>query len=455
MKRSIKELLSDISKGNGPSLIVLHGEDFHLHEASKKILDLLVPMEQRSLNLERFDGRSTSWDQIETAIRIPPLFSGRKTILIENAPYFLSRERKGDLVDKVLQLWGDEKKDEAARLFLDFLALEGWSQEQLERAQAPESESQIGALLGTGGKGGDKELEAVFAFACGRGMDLRHHRAGQNQGLLEIIDEGLPPWVVLLISASHVDRRIRLYRRLEQEGVILDLGIEREKSGRIKRETLAEFMDQRVREAGKRMEPRARNMILARAGDELWGFHQEMEKLLIYVGEKPSIAAQDVEEIFLDQAGAWVFDLTASIAQRDTLQALAYLKRLLFQGEPPLRLLGTIASDVRRLLAARHFMEGELRQKWKRDMTFQEFQRNVIGQKGTLLTQNPYADYMSFQRADPFTTRELVRCLQLIYQTDVRLKSTARPTRMVMERLILEMCQGQDERAYGIEGNRQ
>ncbi len=88
-------------------------------------------------------------------------------------------------------------------------------------------------------------------------------------------------------------------------------------------------------------------------------------------------------------------------------------------------------------------------------MTFPEFQRNIIGQRGPLLMQNPYGDYMSFQRADPFTTRELVRYLQLIYQTDIKLKSTGKPPRMVMERLILAMCQEKNERADGIEDIRQ
>jgi len=49
---------------------------------------------------------------------------------------------------------------------------------------------------------------------------------------------------------------------------------------------------------------------------------------------------------------------------------------------------------------------------------------------------------MSFQKAENFTTQELVKVLHLIYQTDIRLKSTGNPPHMVMERLILEMCQG-------------
>ncbi len=454
MKHNIKDLLSEIGKGNKPSLMVLHGDDLQVHEATQKILDLLVPPDQRSLNLERFDGRSTSWEQIEMALRTPSLFTGTKIVWIENAPYFLSRERKGDLVDKILQLWVDDKKDEAARLFLDFLALEGWSQEQLDKV-LPSTDSPVGTLLGTGTKGSDRELAAVLAFARDRGMDLAHHRAGQSKGLADFIEEELPPWAILLISTSHVDKRIRLYRKLEQEGVILDLSIERERSGRIKRETLTELVDRRVKDAGKKIEPLARNMILARAGDELWSVHQEMEKLLIYVGDRLTVTARDVDEIFLDQAGAWIFDLTAAIAQRNSLGALTHLRRLLFQDEPPLRLLGTIAGDVRRLLAARNLIDGELRQRWRSGMTFQEFQRNVLGKRGPFLMQNPYGDYMSFQRADPFATQELVRYLHLIYRTDIKLKSTGKPPRMVLENLILEMCQGKDKEAYGIENTRQ
>ncbi len=451
MKRNLTELLSDISKGKGPPLIVLHGDDFQVHEAGHRILELLVPEEQRTLNLERFDGRSTSWDQIEAALNTPPLFPGTKTLFIEDAPYFLSRERKGELVDKVLQLWAEEKKDEAARLFLDLIDLEGGTQNPKDKAQIPILEPPTGRPSRISGKEKPSELDDILSYGISRGMDPGQHRTEQKHRLLELLEKGFPPWVVLLISAPHVDKRTRLYRRLEQEGMVLDLSLERERSGRIKREPLAEFLDRHLREAGKKIEPKARSLLMSRAGDELWGIHQEVEKLLLYVGDKPSIKAQDVEEVFSDQAEAWVFDLTASIAKRDTLEALGYLTRLLSQGEPSLKILGTIASDVRRLLTARQLIEGEHSQRWKKGMTFQEFQRNVLSQGTPLITQNPYGDYMSFQRAQPFSSRELLRFLHLIYQTDIRLKSTGKPPRMVMERLILEMCQGREKGNAGHE----
>ncbi len=105
--QNLKSLLSDFSKGKDCPFIVLHGDDFQVHEACKAILDVISPTEQRAFNLERFDGRKTRWDPIEVALRTPPFFPGKKTILIENAPYFLSRERKGELIEKILQLWSE------------------------------------------------------------------------------------------------------------------------------------------------------------------------------------------------------------------------------------------------------------------------------------------------------------------------------------------------------------
>lgn len=284
-------------------------------------------------------------------------------------------------------------------------------------------------------------------------MDLTQRRGGEGHRLMEFMEQGLPPWGVLLITASHVDRRTRLYRRLEEKGAVLNLGLERDKSGRISREILVEFLDRRLKGAGKRIEPQAREMILLRAGEELWAVHQELEKLLLYVGEDPWIRASDVQEVFLDQGEAWLFDLTRSIVERDSIRALGHLARLLSQGDHPLKLLGTIASEVRRLLAARHLIEGEMRGRWSRKMTYPQFQMSVLQQGPPFITRSPYGDYMSFQKAENFTTQELLRYLEWIYQADIHLKSTRNPPRMVMERLILEMCRGQSKTTAHAEGS--
>jgi len=439
MKQELEAVLAEIRKGEEPSLLLLHGDDYQVHAASKALLDLLVPPERRAFNLEQFDGRVAPWDEIEAALMTPPFLPGTKTVLVENAPYFLSREHKGEVGARVLQLWGEGKKDEAANLFLDLLIVEGWTQERWERSQDSTSGAELAELLGGDGRELKEEVEGLLLFCRNSGMELSQRRGGEGHRLMELLEQGLPPWDVLLITAN-VDRRTRLYKRFEEKGSVLDLSIGREKSGRMSREALAEFLDQRLKEGGKKIEAQAQGMILARAGAELWAVHQELEKLFLYVGEEPWIKVKDVEEVFSDQGEGWVFDLTKALAARDSVAALSHLLRLLSQGHHPLALLAPIASEVRRLMAARQLIEGELRERWKAGMSYPQFQKSMLHDGAAPLPGNPYFVYMSFKSADNFTLKELVRYLGLLYQTDVRLKSTGHPPRMVMERLILEMC---------------
>jgi len=442
MKRNLDQIVADIKENKGPQLLLLFGDDLQVQEACKTLLDNLVPEDQRGFNLERFDGRSAPWDQIDVSLNTPPFFPGKKVVWVENAAYFISREQKGELGEKIRQAWSEGKKDEAVRLLQDLLAVEGWTQEQLEQAQSTSSSGPLNELLEVDGPEASADAQALLAHSRSQGMDLSRRRGAAEQRLGEMLDHGLPPWDFLLMTAVQADRRTRLYKRLEDMGAVLQLVVERDRSGRINRESLALFVNQRLREVGKTIDPRARDMILLRAGDELLGLQQELEKLFLYVGDQPTIRSQDVDAIFADQGDGWVFDLTRCIAERNAVAALAHLARLLAQGEHPLKLLGTITAEIRRLLAARQLIDGDVRGQWKRGLTYQQFQQNVLRQGAPILTRNPYADYMCFQRADQFSLGELRACLTSSYETDLRLKSTGNDPRLVMEKLILDMCVG-------------
>jgi DNA polymerase III subunit delta len=442
MKRDVVNIIADIKNNRGPRLLLLFGDDLRVDAACKTIVDQLVPEDQRGFNLERFDGRSAPWDQIEASLNTPPFFPGRKVVWIENVTYFASQEQKGELGGRVLQAWGEGKQDEAIRLLLDLLAVEGWTQEKWEQLQSASSLEPLIDLLEAAGAEAREDIQALLTHCRYKGMDLNQRRSAAGHRLAEMLDDGLPPWDVLLMTALQVDRRTRLYKRLEEAGAVLPLVIERDRTGRISREALTEFISHRLRQAGKTIESQAREMILLRAGDELRSLQEELEKLLLYVGDRPSIRAQDVDLILVDRGEAWVFDLTRSIGERNALDALTHLARLLAQGEHPLKLLGTIAAEVRKLLAARQLLDGELRGRWKRGMSYQLFQQDVLMTGAPVLTRNPYGDYMCFQRADRFSLGKLRAHLARIHEADFLLKSAANSQQLVMEKLVLGMCLG-------------
>ena len=435
MKLTVDSILTDIRKGVAHPLLLLHGDDFKVRSGAQALVDALVPEENRAFNLERFDGRSASWDQIEAALMTAPFFPGIKAVWVESAPYFASAENKGEIGERILGLWSDGKKDDAARALLELLSLEGWTGERLQRAEPRAEAAEVAAIIGDGGR---DIAEAILLHARAQNMEMRRGR-GETDRLMNLLESGPPPWGVLLLTADHVDRRTRLYKRFADKGAALDLAVERDRTGKIDAGTLAQFLDRRVTEAGKGIEPRAREMMLARAGTQLWSFHQEVEKLILYVGAAPAIRAEDVDAVVIDQGEGWIFDLTDALTARNALAALAQVARLMSGGRHPLELVATIASSVRRLLIARQFIDQESRRA-KGRMSADELVRSMP-EETTRMLSNPKAAYHAVMKAQSFTTKKLARDLELVYETDFRLKSSNHSPRITMERLILGLCE--------------
>ena len=203
-----------------------------------------------------------------------------------------------------------------------------------------------------------------------------------------------------------------------------------------------EFINQQLGQGKKTLEAQAREMILVRAGDDLRGLRQELDKLMLFVGDRPVIRATDVETIVADRGEGWIFDLTRAIGDRDARAALGQLARLLAQGEHPLKILGTVAAEIRRLLSARQSIATDLAKVWKRGMTYAQFQQYVLKDGTPRLTRNPYADYMCFQRAARFSLSELSAYMDGLFEADLRLKSSGSQPRLVIEKLICGMCLG-------------
>lgn len=439
MKRDLPTVIAELKSAKGPQLLLLFGDDLQVQETCKQVVDILVPENQRGFNLERFDGRTVSWDQVEGSLMTPPFFPGKKVLWVENAPYFFSRAQKGEMGEKILDLWREGRRDDAAKLLADLLIVEGWTEERWERLDAAMA-NQLMGLLDVDGSAAQEEVGALLAYAKSRDLDLSKRKGADGHRLGELLDGKLPEWGFLLLSAVQVDRRTKLFKRFEELGAALFLGLERDRYGKVDGDSLLNFISHQLRQAGKNIEPQARDMIVARAGDDLRTLQQELDKLLLYAAERPAIRPQDVEAVVADHGEGWIFDLTRAIGDRDALGALGQLSRLMGQGEHPLKILGTIAGEVRRLLAARQLLDGDLRPHWKHGISYQQFQQIAAKQGTTALTRSPYADYMCFQRAERFAMPELVVHMESLFDADLRLKSSGGQPRLVMEKLILGMC---------------
>jgi hypothetical protein len=114
-------------------------------------------------------------------------------------------------------------------------------------------------------------------------------------------------------------------------------------------------------------------------------------------------------------------------------------------GEPALKLLGALAAETRRLIAARQLLDGELRGRWKRGMSYAQFQQHVVNShEASGLARSAYGEYMCLLRAQQFSQPQLCQNLVAIHEADARLKSSVQTPHLTMERLVLRLCMADD-----------
>ena len=110
---------------------------------------------------------------------------------------------------------------------------------------------------------------------------------------------------------------------------------------------LTRWCAQRLKPLGKKLQPAALNLLTLRAGSGLTRLSGELDKLAAYAGDRREITPEDVEAIVSPSLEDNVFKLTDHLLSGDMAAAQLLVKELLLHGEEPLRILATIAGNVR------------------------------------------------------------------------------------------------------------
>lgn len=442
------QLLKEAKAGKVRSVYLFAGEPFDTRAVAQALIDELVPEARRSFNLETYDGRTSSISAVLDSLRTPGFFSGTKVIWVRESTLFLSGEKRGDLADSIFEDWEAGREAQAAEKLLTLVALAGWDQEQFaDAAFAAVSDTKLRDIFG-GVLDAQRRATADAVRAAALARDLRVSEYRDESGmLLSLLDSGLPPDAVLLFTASAVDGRKKLVKRLQELGGFLSLAVERERSGALSHQAVQDLARQTAAAHGKRIEPAALEQITQRAGNDAAMLAGELEKLCLYAGDRNLIRADDVRAIFIDMAESWIFDFTAALAARRLAPALKVLIGLFDQGEPPLRLLAMIAREVRMLLIARECLESNLRGRWRRNLNYNAFQSQILPQiddatKRAFGNAHPFVLFRRFQDAANISAAILREALVRLSALDLQLKSSTGDPTMLLEAFVLEWCRG-------------
>jgi DNA polymerase III delta subunit len=444
----VARLLAAARQGQPAPVYLFVGDAGDTRAAAHAMLEVLVPPPRRSLNLETYDGRTTPAATVLDSLRTPGFFGGTKVIWVRDSPIFLSGEKRGDLTEHMLEAWRDGRERDAIDKLLTLVALAGWSDEQFRAARwSATPKTRLREVFGEDLAAEQVAvLDAVQAAGVARGLAVAEYR-DDGASYLAALERPWPPDAVLILTAPTVDARKRLLKRVREIGAVVELAHARERSGILGREAVEELIARVAGLRGKRLEPAAHELVLRRAGSDAAVVTSELEKLCLYVGERETVTEDEVREVFRDMAESWIFDFTAALSMRQVGRALPLLRGLLAQGDPPLRLLGMIARELRLLLLARECLDGELRAEWRAGLPFPAFQSRVLplvgeGTKKAFGNAHPFVLFKRFQEAARLSSPALRAALVEAADLDQRFKTGRGEPSLLLEMFVLDWCGG-------------
>lgn len=238
--------------------------------------------------------------------------------------------------------------------------------------------------------------------------------ARETEVLIEYLKDPAESTTLVFMSPK-LDGRLKFSQALSRAAVVIDCSPLREAQ-------LGPWLAREAERLGLRLEEQAQQVLKEAAGGSLHGLRRELEKLSSYVPSGRAVTAADVQVLRGIEPGASIFDLTLAIAEGDRGKVLSILARNLEAGEAPLRILGALAWQYRRLWKVKESMAGGGRE----------------GEAARTLRMDP-------ARVRPFLGRfseeHLHAAVRLFLEADGQLKggSNSRP-KILLERLLLRLC---------------
>ncbi len=259
---------------------------------------------------------------------------------------------------------------------------------------------------------------------------------------MEAVTSGIPAGNVLILMASEVDKRKKLFKFIKEQGVVIDLAVGSgpARAARDSQEAvLRELIQQTLTALGKKMAPRLVNILMERVGFHPVAVVRETEKLALYVDDAETITINELDILCSRTREDAVYEFTEAFGRADLRRTLLLCARMMESGTHPLALIAALRNYLRKLLVVRSFIDAP-RPAFVPGMTYGVFQKGYLPefkeQRADWLTElpkHPYALFMMFEKASQMAVADLIRWRRELLNTEYTLKSSALPPLLVFE----------------------
>ena len=202
------------------------------------------------------------------------------------------------------------------------------------------------------------------------------------------------PQTTLVFVAGSLDKRSRMYKLLTRQAVLVECGAIEDRAD------AERWIRNRVNAAGAQIDPAGARLLADRGGTDIRRIRNDVERLLLYTLGQKTISVDDARQVVGPAALQDDWAMTNAIEIGDDATALRQLALVLEAGAPP---------------------------------------EKVLGQLGWLVRTK-------FPMTAPAGLRPSIAAL---FRTDLDLKRSAGDPRVLLERLVVELCAWKRGRALG------
>jgi DNA polymerase III subunit delta len=281
-------------------------------------------------------------------------------------------------------------------------------------------------------------LMAPFQVFFVRGVKTLFGR-GSNEDRLAAIEQYCQdpnPDAVLIFVADHIsipadarrmdmqdkERYQRIRESLGRYCAIVELA-------RVEENEAVRWIGEYCATRNIKMDTDASRELVDALGADMMMISNELEKLILYVGEKRRITLGEVETLVLAAKQRSLYDLTDAVSAKDRARALEILDAILATGEGEEAAIGhlyMLAKTFRQMLVIVERNVRDQRMLWA--ALWQGFRVPPFA-----------ADDIIRQARRYKSKRELTRAIRLVAKTDLALRSNPPSKRIVLEQLVLDL----------------
>ncbi|MFL5666851.1 MAG: DNA polymerase III subunit delta [Ktedonobacteraceae bacterium] len=362
------------SKFNNTMFYLLHGDDeFTCREQLKE----LRQQGDFAYNQDVFNGGEVDLATITATCNTMPFLTDQRLVVVEGLP----KKRRGEPAESAASNTPDAPP-----------------QAVTETTTTPDAK----------GKGGKAKKAKKSARSS------TQSRAGFEKGLAAYVAQLPDTCVLIVLVDEELDANNTLLKAAGQFGTVVQCMLP-------KGAAIKSWITRRAKGRGVTIAPEAAALLADFIGNQLRLLANELDKLATYVGDGKTITVEDVRMLSAQVQEARIFDLTDAMAQRNPKRALDILHDLLADGEPPLKLISTITTQVRSLLLVK-----ELSQQGKRSSEI----ASTIGIA-------PFVADKALRQVGKFTPMQLENAYRRLLATDAALKRSRMTPEMALDLLVV------------------